>query len=202
MIERYNTISKNSEGYFTDKKSKFYSYTFQVKNIEEVKNILKEMKKLHPKSNHLPYAFRCGIINEEMGFSDDSEPTGSAGKPILFEIEREKLKNTLIVVARYFGGVKLGVGGLVRAFSSAARNAVENTEIIIKDVSKLFQIEFIYEKIGEIESFLRQNQIEILEKEFDKTCKFQIIIKYNLSEEIIKNLKQFSIINVTELEII
>ena len=201
MIEKYHTVKDKSEGYFVDKKSKFFSYSFNVKTKDDVKKILKEIKKIHHKSNHLPYAFRCGILNEDMGFSDDGEPTGSAGKPILFEFERDKLKNTLIIVARYFGGVKLGVGGLVRAFSTAARNAIENNDIIEKNVCRRIRIEFTYDVLKSIELFCLQNKMDIVMQDFGEICVFEILIEHVKSESSIESLKFFKILKLTELDI-
>jgi len=201
MIEKYHTVKNNSQGYFTDKKSKFFSYCFNVKNRDDVKKHLKEIEKLHPKSNHLPYAFRCGIENEDMGFSDDGEPTGSAGKPILFEFERDKLKNTLIVIARYFGGIKLGVGGLVRAFSASARDAIENNEIIERRVCKRVRIEFNYDVLKSIETFCIQNKIETVKQNFDESCLFELLIEHKNIDRFVADLKLLRVTSIEELNI-
>lgn len=193
MIETYKTVLKNSTSSYEDKKSKFLGYCFKIKSKEEVKLILKKIKEEHPKANHIPYAFKFGILNEEIGFSDDGEPTSSAGKPIYMEINGNKLKNILIVVVRYFGGVKLGVGGLVRAFSEAARLTIDESKIIEKEICHIYKLNFKYCELKEVEGFIRKNNLEILKKDFGDECYFEILVPIN---EINSFEEKFKIINI------
>ncbi len=188
----YKTLQINNHKYqYEDKKSKFIAHTYKINNKEQIKQIIKQLKIEHPKSNHTPYAFRLGIQNIEIGFSDDGEPTGSAGKPIYFEIKGKELQNILICVVRYFGGIKLGVGGLTKAFSTAAKTVIEEKEnkIIEKQICDTYKINFSYSNLKELEIFCIQNKFEIIEKNFDENCKYQIeipILKSKIIEDFLK----------------
>lgn len=173
----YKTLNSNSTYTHQDKKSKFIALTFKINNKSQIKQILKSLKSEHPKSNHIPYAFRVGITNQEIGFSDDGEPTGSAGKPIYFEIKGKELQNILICVVRYFGGIKLGVGGLTKAFSLASKNVIEiNNQIIELPITQNKTIKFNYNKLKEMENLCKKNNIEIINKKFEQSCEFELKI--------------------------
>lgn len=185
----YKTITKTNTYSHQEKKSKFIAYTHKINSKEQIKEIIKQTKQEHPKSNHTPYAFRLGIQNIEIGFSDDGEPTGSAGKPIYFEIKGKQITNTLIIIVRYFGGIKLGVGGLTRAFSTAAKTVLENTEIETKAITNQIKINFQYNQLKEIENTLKKNNIEISNKIFENKCEFTLEIPITKTETIKDYLK-------------
>lgn len=173
----YKTLKINSTYTYEDQKSKFIAFSFKINNKEQIKEIIKKLKQQNPKSNHIPYAFRLGIINQEIGFSDDGEPTGSAGKPIYFEIKGKELQNILICVVRYFGGIKLGVGGLTKAFGTSAKNVIElENQIIELPITNNKIITFNYDKLKEIENICKKNNVEITDKKFDKNCQFRLEI--------------------------
>lgn len=190
MKTTYKTLQSNSTYTHQTQKSKFIAYTFKVNSRDKIKKIIKQLKLEHSKSNHIAHAFRVGILNQEIGFSDDGEPTGSAGKPIYFEIKGKELQNILICVVRYFGGIKLGVGGLTKAFSTTAKNVIElENKIIELKICDKYTVEFEYEKIKLIETFTNKNKIEISKKEFDNVCKFEIKVPINQTKQIEEFLK-------------
>lgn len=194
----YKTINNNSKYTYENQNSKFIAQAHKIKNKEQIKQIIKQLKSEHPKSNHIPYAFRIGIINQEIGFSDDGEPTGSAGKPIYFEIKGKELQNTLITVVRYFGGIKLGVGGLTKAFGTASKNVIEIENTIIElPICETKIINFEYSKLKIIENFCKKYNITISNKIFENNCEFIIeipILKNKISDEFFK-LNKISIKN-------
>jgi len=195
ISETYKTINQNTKFKHEEKKSKFIAYTYQINSKEEIKQIIKQIKQIHPKSNHTPYAFRLGKTNIEIGFSDDGEPTGSAGKPIYFEIKGKKITNTLIIIARYFGGIKLGVGGLTKAFSYSAKQALKKTQIIKKPITNQLKITFKYNQLKDLENICKKNNIEITNKTFKNNCQFTLEIPINKNKIIkeyltLNNIKQ------------
>ena len=140
MKDTYNTITAASEGLFTDRGSKFIAYAFPIKSEEEIKEYLEEIKKEHWKARHHCYAWRLGIDGNTYRANDDGEPSGTAGKPILGQLDSFEITDTLVVVVRYFGGTKLGVGGLINAYKSAAIDALQQVEIISKTIDNYYKI--------------------------------------------------------------
>ena len=140
--DTYLTIKEPSEGLFKDKGSKFSSFAFPASSEEDVKKFLAELKKQHPSANHHCYAFRLGADKQAYRANDDGEPSNTAGKPILGQIQSKDLTNILIVVVRYFGGTLLGVSGLINAYKLAAAEAIQNATIIEKTVDDIYEIKF------------------------------------------------------------
>ena len=141
----YKTITKSAQGeLFKDKNSKFYGYAFPVTNVEQVKTYLQTLKKEHYSARHFCYAYQFGTEIIQYRANDDGEPNNSAGMPIYGQIQSFEVTNILIVVVRYFGGVKLGVGGLINAYRTGAQLALESAEIIEKTINKTFQLQFEY----------------------------------------------------------
>lgn len=176
MITGYKTIAAPSEGVFKDKGSSFLSYCFPVKNEDEVKNFLLQVKKAHPKCNHHCYAFRMKPDGSNYRSSDDREPSGSAGKPILGQLLSHQLTDTLIVVARYFGGSLLGVPGLINAYRSAAENGIQNAKTIFCTVDVEVKLTFPYSLLNEIMQLLKNSTFRITSEEYGDTVMLQIIL--------------------------
>ena len=130
MDDSYKTIQKIAEGYITERKSKFISYVIPIETVDEVKTILEEYRKKYYNARHLCWAYILGAEREDFRANDDGEPSGTAGRPILGQINSFELTNVLVLVVRYFGGTLLGTGGLVRAYKAAAAAAIENAKIV------------------------------------------------------------------------
>jgi len=166
----YNTIEKESEGYFKDKGSKFYAFAYPLKNEEEVKEIINQLKKEHHSERHYCYAWRLG--KEEIRFraNDDGEPSSTAGKPILGQLQSNELTNTLIVVVRYFGGTLLGVGGLINAYKNAAIEVINNAEILKKVIEREYKVSFTYNELNEVMHIIKHENFNIKSTDFQETC--------------------------------
>ncbi len=162
MASTYKTIlSPAGPSVYKEKGSKFLGYAFPVSSPEEVKEILQKVKKEHHAARHWCYAYRLGISPTEERFNDDGEPTYSAGKPILQQIQSRQLTNTLVVVVRYFGGVKLGVGGLIQAYKTAAKDVLEMSETVEKIPLETIRISFDYALMNRVMQYLKKHQIPV-----------------------------------------
>ena len=156
----YNTIKKESKGFYTEKGSKFISYSFLVKSSDEVKNKIQYIKKIEKNADHYCYAYILNIDKSEYKTDDDGEPKSTAGLPILNQIKSNELTNILVIVVRYFGGTKLGIPGLIRSYKYAAKEVINNSKIIEKEIIEVYKILFPYDitnnvmKIIKIESLL------------------------------------------------
>ena len=153
---QYWTIETISEGLYKEKGSKFFSYAYPVKTEEEIKEIVKELKKQYYDARHHCYAFMLGAEQLHFRANDDGEPSNSAGNPILGQIRSANLTNILIVVVRYFGGTKLGVPGLIHAYKTAAFEAIENARIVPRDITKIIDIAFDYLAMNDIMKVIKE----------------------------------------------
>jgi uncharacterized YigZ family protein len=192
-MAEFLTIKSPAEGLYKEKASKFLAYAFPVQTEEQVKEHLAEMKKLHPKANHVCYAFRLGAMGAHYRASDAGEPSGTAGAPILGQLRSHNLTDILLVVVRYFGGTKLGVSGLIQAYKESAAEALKNAEIV-KDFEKCrVTISIAYQYLNSLMNFVKTNNVSILEQdsEADKciiTLSFRSEEKEGIEEQL-KKLK-------------
>ncbi|MBN4070726.1 YigZ family protein [Olleya sp. AH-315-F22] len=176
--DTYNTILKPSEEVlFKDKNSKFFGYAFPVKIEEDIKQHLDELKKQHHTARHWCYAYQLGTEDIKFRANDDGEPNNSAGKPIYGQIQSYKLTNILIVVVRYFGGVKLGVGGLISAYKTTAQMALEASKIIEKTINKEFLITFDYKNINKVMRIIKEKQLKIVNQNLELSCEIKISVR-------------------------
>ena len=168
QIDLYKTIFNPSEGLiFKEKGSKFLGFAFPISNEEEVKECLAILKKQHHTARHWCYAWKIGIENPQYRVNDDGEPHNSAGQPIYGQIQSFDLTNILIIVVRYFGGTKLGVGGLISAYKIAAQYAIEASEIIEKVVEIKFNIIVDYPNLNKTMRFIKEHQLNIIHQNMD-----------------------------------
>ena len=187
-LDSYRTIEKKSEGVFRDRGSKFLGFAYPVSTKEEVKIILGELKKEYHDARHHCYAYRLGAVKEIYRANDDREPSGSAGKPILAQIQLHDLSNILIVVVRYFGGTLLGVGGLINAYRSAASNAIQDAKIITAAEQDLIEIRFPYFMMNEIMKIIRDEKMKMKEQDFSETCLVHSFIRKSRTDQVLKRL--------------
>lgn len=177
MIEKdtYKTIDTPSEAaLFKDKNSKFFGYAFPVLNEDDVKSHLAELKKTHHAARHWCYAYQLGVEDIQFRANDDGEPNNSAGMPIYGQIQSFDVTNILIVVVRYFGGVKLGVSGLINAYKIAAQLALEHANIIEKTINTDYLIAFDYKNMNKVMRIIKEKNITIVDQKLELDC--QIII--------------------------
>jgi uncharacterized YigZ family protein len=170
MSHSFRTIKAASDILFKERASKFYGFVFPIDSEEEFKRELDKIKELHPQAGHHCYAFRIGIEGELYRYSDDGEPNNSAGKPMYGQLLSSEVTNIGAVVVRYFGGTKLGVGGLVSAYKEAVKQAIEATEIITSEVKALYQIDYGYEETSNINQLVAKFNLEIVETKFEAQC--------------------------------
>jgi uncharacterized YigZ family protein len=189
--DSYFTIAKASEGVFRDRGSKFLSFAFPVNSEEEIKANIIALKKLHPSAVHHCYAWRIGPAGEAFRANDDGEPSNTAGKPILSQIQSNNLTNVLIVVVRYFGGTLLGVSGLINAYKNAAADAITNALIEERFILFQYKIDFSFEEMNFVMKALKDNDAKVIEQNYDETNSIIFNIKkQNLDrfETALKNL--------------
>ncbi len=192
----FKTIKENVVAEIVEKKSKFIANVFYVESKKEVEKIIKETNKKYHDARHNCYAYR---ITDENGIleksSDDGEPSGTAGAPILNILAKGDLSNILVIVTRYFGGILLGTGGLVRAYSTACVNAIEKAEIINMDIYDLYEVELSYEELKSFRNFAQNNNIIINSEEFLDIVKIKVAIKnVDILEKMEKNVKTIKFI--------
>jgi len=188
--DTYNEIKLETSGIYRERGSKFIAYAFKVYSEEDVKSQLKKIKQSESSANHHCYAYVLHPDKSNYRVNDDGEPKSTAGKQILKQIQKLKLTNILIVVARYFGGTKLGISGLIRSYSTAALLALEGAKIIIRNIEEKYKLEFEYIYINEIMYLTRKYNLKILKKDFGESCKFIVLVPKNKSDIILKKLKR------------
>lgn len=198
MDDSYKTILKIAEGYITERKSKFISYVIPIESEDEVKPILEEYRKKYYNSRHVCWAYMLGSTREDFRANDDGEPSGTAGRPILGQINSFELTNVLILVVRYFGGTLLGTGGLVRAYKEAAEAAIKNAEIVEKTVDVKLFLQFEYPLLNEVMRVLNQFEESSWTQNFTETCEMEVNIRQSQSHQLIQSLS--AIYGVTVLQ--
>lgn len=200
LKDTLNTILKPSEEVlFKDKNSKFFGYAFPVKNEDAVKFHLNTLKKHHHAARHWCYAYQIGTETIKFRANDDGEPSNSAGQPIYGQIQSFKLTNILIVVVRYFGGVKLGVGGLIHAYKTTAQFALEASKIIKKTIDTEFLITFDYKNMNKVMRIIKEKQIKIINQKLELSCELQISVRKNDAQLIFDLFNQLFEIKIKNL---
>jgi uncharacterized YigZ family protein len=185
----YYTIERPSAAEFKDRGSKFIAYAFPVSDINDFKGKLAAIKKDHPKATHHCFAFRLGIDGTQYRVSDDGEPSGSAGRPILGQIDSRQVTNTLIIVVRYFGGTLLGVPGLINAYKTAAALSLQVVPVVQKPVLVHYHLQFDYTQMNEVMQIIKQFDCSIEKQEMNLFCSLHIGIPKNRLDETLFRLK-------------
>lgn len=186
----YTTVAKGGTAEFKDRGSKFIGYVYPVASAEEFKARLNDVKKVHPKATHHTFAYRLGLDGNTYRVSDDGEPSGTAGRPILGQIDSKGLVNILVVVVRYFGGTLLGVPGLINAYKTAAALALQTTQLIQKPVESEFLVQFDYTQVNEIMTLIKQYNCRVVRQEMQLFCNMTIAIPRNRIPEVSYKLKE------------
>ena len=197
--DSYKTIEEKSEGYFKDKGSKFYSFAYPLHSEEEVKGIIATLKKEHHSARHHCYAWQLGTETFRTRANDDGEPSSTAGKPILGQIQSYGVTNILIVVVRYFGGTLLGVSGLINAYRNAASNALNNAAIIEKTIEIRFEIDFTYNELNPVMHIIKQENYSIESTDFKESCSLVFSVRKSESEKAKSIFNDLYKVRLTEL---
>ncbi|HXB93852.1 MAG TPA: YigZ family protein [Puia sp.] len=201
MIEQdfYLTIDRGATAEFKDRGSRFIGYTCPVMTVEDAKTQLNDIKKLHPRATHHCFAWRLGLEGHLFRVNDDGEPSGTAGRPILGQIDSRQLVNVQVVVVRYFGGVLLGVPGLINAYRSAAALALQLTPIVQRSIEKEFLVQFDYTSIGEVMALAKQYNCRIVKQEMQLFCNMTLAIPKNRVHEMSYKLREIRNVELAPL---
>lgn len=183
--DTYKTITKPSEEtLFKDRNSKFFGYAFPVFSEEEIKERLEELRKKHHSARHHCYAWQLGIEKIRFRANDDGEPSNSAGQPIYTQIQAFEVTNVLIVSVRYFGGTKLGVGGLINAYKNSAQLALEASDIIEKTIDIQYKLSFGYDLMNKVMRIIKEKNIEIISQKMEMDCEYIISVRKKEAETV------------------
>ncbi len=196
--DSYKTLAYASEEVlYKEKNSKFFGYAFPVTTEEEIKSIIDDLKKQHFSARHWCYAYQLGTTKIQYRANDDGEPNNSAGMPIYGQIQSFEVTNTLVVVVRYFGGVKLGVGGLISAYKTAAQMALEVSEIIEKTIDVHYLIRFDYKNMNKVMRIIKEKNLDIVSQKMEMSCEIEIATRKKNAEmvfDIFSNLFEVEIL--------
>lgn len=187
MKDTFKTINKPSEEIlFKDKNSKFFGYAFPVSSEDKVKQYIEDLKKQHHQARHWCYAYQIGTDETNIQFraNDDGEPNNSAGMPIYGQIQSFEVTNILIVVVRYFGGIKLGVSGLINAYKTAAQLSLEASKIVTKTINRHYKITFDYKNMNKVMRIIKEKNIKVLDQKLELDCQLNISVRLKESESI------------------
>ena len=182
--DTYKTIEKIAEGYYTEKRSKFFSFAIPVRNTEEVKKHVEKFRKEYYDARHICWAYMLGAKREIFHANDDGEPSSTAGKPILGQINSKELTDILIIVIRYFGGIELGTSGLIVAYRTAAAAAIEAAETVVRTVDIDITVNFEYPYMNGIMKVIKETNPIIVSKKFDMDCQMTLRIRKSEAEKL------------------
>jgi uncharacterized YigZ family protein len=182
-IYHYHTIAHATEAEFSDRGSRFIAIAMPVESIEQFKENLLSVKEKHPKASHYCFAYRIGADGMTFRSSDAGEPSGTAGRPILGQIDSKQITNTMVVVARYFGGTLLGIPGLIHAYKMAASMALQLTPVVKKSIELSYEIQFDYTVMNDVLQALRNFQCTIVNQEVQLFCSYEIGIPKQTADE-------------------
>jgi uncharacterized YigZ family protein len=199
MKDTYLTIETPSIGEYKEKGSKFIAYTFPVYSEEEVKECLEVVKKEHFKARHYCYAYRIGLDGKRFRANDDGEPSGTAGRPILGQIDSFGLANVLSIVVRYFGGTKLGTSGLKRAYKESTKDAFQQAQIVEKIIEDQFHIVFDYVATSDVMNFIKNEGFKILNASYENKTTLLMTIRQSDIERFKKTLEKIIGVKVNKL---
>jgi uncharacterized YigZ family protein len=180
----YTIALASDEVIYKEKGSKFIGYAYPITNEDEVKDIIDALKSQHPKARHWCYAWQLGIESIQFRVNDDGEPNNSAGQPIYGQILSRDLTNILVVVVRYFGGTKLGVGGLVNAYKSAAQLAIDSSKVVTRTIKTHFVINFEYRYMNHVMRIIKEKKAVIVKQKMDLQCEFEISVRKKNSKQV------------------
>ena len=198
--DTYKTIAAASEEVlYKEKNSKFFGYAFPVTTEEEIKEILERLRKEHFSARHWCYAYQIGTEKIQYRANDDGEPNNSAGMPIYGQIQSFEVTNVLVVVVRYFGGVKLGVGGLISAYKTAAQMALENSEIVERTINKHFVISFDYAQMNKVMRIIKEKNLQIVSQKMEMACEIEISIRKKNVQNLLDIFENLYELQLTEI---
>ncbi|MEP7239052.1 MAG: YigZ family protein [Ferruginibacter sp.] len=195
----YNSIEKPSNAEFKDRGSKFIAFVFPIETADDFKKELQVLKKEHPKAVHHCFAYRIGTDGNNFRSSDDGEPSGTAGKPILGQINSKGITNVAVIVVRYWGGTMLGVPGLINAYKTATALALQITPVVEKQIEVNYSIEFDYTQMNEVMLIMKQFNCRVHSNEMQLFCNIKAAVPKNRLEEVLYRLKELLNVSVKKI---
>ena len=192
--DKYKTITEKAigEGFYSESRSKFLAFAHHVDSVEQALEIVREYRKKYYNARHCCYAYRIGFMGEEFRMNDDGEPSSTAGKPILGQIDSNGLTNTLIIVVRYFGGVKLGTSGLIVAYREASSDAIAHCDIEERFIEEQIKFTFSYPMMNAVMKIVKDMNPRIINQVFDNTCELTLSIRKSYADELRTRLNKLS----------
>lgn len=201
MKDTYQSITTASpEVLFKDRNSKFFGYAFPIKSEEEANEHLEELRSRHHKARHWCYAWQIGKEEFHYRANDDGEPSNSAGMPIYGQIQSFDVTNILIVVVRYFGGVKLGVGGLINAYKTAAQMALESSDILKRTIDEVFVVKFDYPEMNKVMQVIKKNNLNVIDQKLEIDCKIFLAVRKKDAKTIFSKFDNTYKVEISKLE--
>ena len=191
MKDSYLTLANPSTGFFRDRGSKFLAFAWPIRSEIEVHEHLDSLRKLHPKSRHFCYSYRLGLDENNFRANDDGEPSGTAGKPILGQIDSFGLTNVFVVVVRYFGGTLLGTSGLINAYRNATQDALQQGDIVEKLVEDVYRLTFGYDRMSDVMTAVKKLEISVLKQSFEEIAILEIAVRQSNKEQVFTMLKAY-----------
>jgi len=192
VTDEYTTLAESGEGYYTEKRSKFLAYAHHVETTDEVKALVEGYRKKYYDARHVCYAYMLGADRKEFRANDDGEPSSTAGKPILGQINSHELTDVLIVVVRYYGGVNLGTSGLIVAYREAAADAIAHSRIETRQVEEVVSYSFAYPMMNDVMRIVKDMQPRIVSQTYDNTCEIKLAIRQSEAEQLRQRLAKLS----------
>ncbi|MBR7087202.1 MAG: YigZ family protein [Prevotella sp.] len=194
MNDEYKTITEQiGEGSYSEKRSRFLAFAHHVESVEQVKELLAQYRKRYYDARHVCYAYMLGPERSDFRANDDGEPSSTAGKPILGQINSNELTDVLIVVVRYYGGVNLGTSGLIVAYREAAADALRNAQIVVRQVEELVTCQFAYPLMNDVMRIVKEMAPRIVSQTFDNTCEITLSIRLSEAERLRQKLEKLKV---------
>jgi uncharacterized YigZ family protein len=197
--DSYKSIAAESRGLFKDNGSRFIAHAYPVETEEEVKEIVAALKKEYYDARHHVYAYRLGYLGDKFRANDDGEPSGSSGRPVLGQIDSNELSDILVVVVRYFGGIKLGIPGLIRAYKTATADAIANAEIVEKIASKMYKVHFGYMAMNSVMKVFKDMGLEQKNQQFDMECSMETKVRLSQVDTFLERMADVEGCRVDEI---
>ncbi|MBE6214985.1 MAG: YigZ family protein [Bacteroidales bacterium] len=186
--DSYKSIAGEAKGLFRDNGSRFIAHAYPVETEEEVKEIVASLKKEYYDARHHVYAYRLGYMGDRFRANDDGEPSGSSGRPVLGQIDSCGLSDVLVVVVRYFGGIKLGIPGLIRAYKTSTADALANAEIVEKIASRMYRVHFGYMSMNGVMKVMKDMGLEQKNQKFDMECSLDTSVRLSLVDSFVERM--------------
>lgn len=192
----YKTIECASEGVYKQLSSKFLAFAYHVDDVDQVKELVQALRTKYYDARHWCYAYRIGFKGEHTRANDDGEPSGTAGRPILGQIMSHELTNVLVVVVRYFGGIKLGVSGLIEAYKSSTDAAIEQAVVVERTKNAQIEVRFPYIAMNSVMRAVKDYGMQIVEQEFDNMCRMRLSVREKLEARVVEQLSDVDSVEV------